>query len=84
MILETTAEMKVPMPATAAAFQVNSAEFGGKGGRDFSIVAELMETLARLRPLSAGHKQIWQRQRVADIHDQSLIKKIAFHHTRIQ
>lgn len=54
MILEMTAEMKVPMPATAAAFQVNSTEFGGKGGGDFSIVVELMETLARLRPLSAG------------------------------
>jgi 3-hydroxyisobutyrate dehydrogenase-like beta-hydroxyacid dehydrogenase len=49
LILETAAEMKVPMPATAAAFQVNSAEFGSETEADFSIVVELMETLARLR-----------------------------------
>jgi 3-hydroxyisobutyrate dehydrogenase-like beta-hydroxyacid dehydrogenase len=54
LILETAAEMKVPMPATAAAFQINSAELGGQGGGDFSIVVELMETLARLRPSGAG------------------------------
>jgi 3-hydroxyisobutyrate dehydrogenase-like beta-hydroxyacid dehydrogenase len=50
LILETAAEMKVPMPATAAAFQINSADFGDKAGGDFSIVVELMEKLARLRP----------------------------------
>ena len=54
LILETAAEMKVPMPATAAAFQINSADFGDEGGGDFSIVVELMERLARLRPLSEG------------------------------
>jgi hypothetical protein len=49
LILETAAEMKVPMPATAAAFQINSAEFGGETEGDFSIVVELMETLGRVR-----------------------------------
>ena len=48
LILETAAEMKVPMPATAAAFQINSAELGRETDADFSIVVELMETLARL------------------------------------
>ena len=51
LILETAAEMKVPMPATAAAFQVNAAELAGKHDADFSIVVELMEKLASLRPL---------------------------------
>jgi 3-hydroxyisobutyrate dehydrogenase-like beta-hydroxyacid dehydrogenase len=56
LILETAAEMKVPMPATAAAFQMNSAAFGGEGEQDFSIVVELMEKLARLRPTSEGEQ----------------------------
>jgi 3-hydroxyisobutyrate dehydrogenase-like beta-hydroxyacid dehydrogenase len=50
LILETAAEMKAPMPATAAAFQINSVDFGSESGGDFSVVVELMETLARLRP----------------------------------
>jgi hypothetical protein len=50
LILETAAEMKVPMPATAAAFQINSTDFGSESKGDFSIVVELMEALARLRP----------------------------------
>lgn len=50
LILEIAAEMKVPMP-TAAAFQINSAQFGGEPGGDFSVVVRLMETLARLRSL---------------------------------
>jgi 3-hydroxyisobutyrate dehydrogenase-like beta-hydroxyacid dehydrogenase len=49
LILETAAEMNVPMPATAAAFQINSAESGSETEADFSIVVELMETLARVR-----------------------------------
>ena len=49
LILETAAELRVPMPATAAAFQINSAEVGGESGEDFSVVVELMESLARLR-----------------------------------
>lgn len=46
LILETAAEMKVRMPATTAAFQVNSAEFGEHADADFSIVVEFMERLA--------------------------------------
>ena len=51
LILETAAQMKVPMPATAAAFQVNSAKFDEQADADFSIVVELMERLASLGPL---------------------------------
>ena len=51
LILEAAAEMKVPMPATAASLQVNSVKFGEQADADFSIVVELMERLARLRPL---------------------------------
>ena len=50
LILETAAELRVPMPATAAAFQINSAELGSACGKDFSIVIELMEALAKIRP----------------------------------
>jgi 3-hydroxyisobutyrate dehydrogenase-like beta-hydroxyacid dehydrogenase len=48
LILETAAEMKVPMPATAAAFQVNSAKFGEQADADFSMVVQFMERLASL------------------------------------
>jgi len=51
LILENAAELTVPMPATAAAFQVNSAEFGDQGDVDFSIVVEFVKKLASLRPL---------------------------------
>jgi 3-hydroxyisobutyrate dehydrogenase-like beta-hydroxyacid dehydrogenase len=51
LILGTAADLRVPMPATAAAFQINSAELGGEQGGDFSVVVEFMEALARLRPL---------------------------------
>ena len=50
LILETAAEMKVPMPATAAAFQVNSVKFRYPPDADFSVVVEFMERLASLRP----------------------------------
>ena len=52
LILETAAQLAVSMPATAAAFQVNSAEFRTQAEADFSIVVELMETLASLQPLT--------------------------------
>jgi 3-hydroxyisobutyrate dehydrogenase-like beta-hydroxyacid dehydrogenase len=48
LILETAAAVQVPMPATAAAFQMNAAEFNEGGGEDFSAVIKLMERLARL------------------------------------
>ncbi len=48
LILETAAEAKVPMPATAASFQMNAAEFSGGGDEDFSAVIALMERMAHL------------------------------------
>jgi len=67
LILESAAEMKVPMPATTAAFQVNSAEFAQESGVDFSIVVELMEKLASLRPLG----KIAQADSVHEHHESS-------------
>lgn len=46
LILETAAAAKVPMPATAAAFQMNVSEFNESSQEDFSAVIELMEKLA--------------------------------------
>ncbi|MCM3905013.1 MAG: NAD(P)-dependent oxidoreductase [Pyrinomonadaceae bacterium] len=48
LILETAAAAKVPMPATAAAFQMNLAEFSEGNEEDFSAVITLMERLARV------------------------------------
>jgi len=48
LILETAAEAKVPMPATAASFQMNAAEFNSGDDEDFSAVIPLMERLAHL------------------------------------
>jgi 3-hydroxyisobutyrate dehydrogenase len=48
LILETAAEAKVPMPATAASFQMNAAEFSSGDDEDFSAVIALMERLAHL------------------------------------
>jgi 3-hydroxyisobutyrate dehydrogenase-like beta-hydroxyacid dehydrogenase len=50
LILETAADAQVPMPATAAAFQMNVAELGESDEEDFSAVIKLMERLARLKP----------------------------------
>ena len=47
LVLETAAAAKVPMPATAAAFQMNVAEFAEGKEEDFSAVIKLMERLAR-------------------------------------
>ena len=51
LILETAGAGKVPMPATAAAFQMNVAEYSESKEEDFSAVITLMERLARLEPL---------------------------------
>jgi 3-hydroxyisobutyrate dehydrogenase len=51
LILETAADAQVPMPATAAAFQMNVAELGESNEEDFSAVIKLMERLARLKTL---------------------------------
>jgi 3-hydroxyisobutyrate dehydrogenase-like beta-hydroxyacid dehydrogenase len=48
LVLETAAAAKVPMPATAAAFQMNVAQFSEGKEEDFSAVITLMERLARL------------------------------------
>ena len=46
LVLETAAAAKVPMPATAAAFQMNVAKFNEGKEEDFSAVITLMERLA--------------------------------------
>lgn len=46
LVLETAAAARVPMPATAAAFQMNVAEFSEGKEEDFSAVIKLMERLA--------------------------------------
>jgi 3-hydroxyisobutyrate dehydrogenase-like beta-hydroxyacid dehydrogenase len=48
LILETAAADKIPMPATAAAFQMNVAELSESNEEDFSAVIKLMERLAQL------------------------------------
>ena len=48
LVLEAAAAAKVPMPATAAAFQMNIAEFSDKNEEDFSAVIPLMERMAGL------------------------------------
>src|SRR5882762_10049768 len=55
LVLETAAAAKVPMPATAAAFQMNVAEFNEGREEDFSAVITLMERLARLETSEAKH-----------------------------
>src|SRR6266850_150746 len=53
LILETAAAAKVPMPATAAAFQMNVAELSKNNEEDFSAVIKLMERLARVETSEA-------------------------------
>ena len=53
LVLETAAATKVPMPATAAAFQMNVAEFSESREEDFSAVIRLMERLARVETSDA-------------------------------
>src|SRR5260370_754027 len=55
LVLETAAAAKVPMPATAAAFQMNVAEFVDSNEEDFSAVITLMERLARVGTAVAGN-----------------------------
>jgi len=56
LILETAADGKVPMPATAAAFQMNAAASAESNEEDFSAVIKLMENLARLEtPVTRSH-----------------------------
>jgi len=55
LVLETAAAAKVPMPATAAAFQMNVAEFAEGREEDFSAVIPLMERLARVETSEAAN-----------------------------
>src|SRR6266850_222276 len=48
LILEAAARMQVPMPVTAAAFQINAIEAASNNEKDFSTVIRGMENLARL------------------------------------
>jgi len=54
LVLETAAAAKVSMPATAAAFQMNVAQFSEGKEEDFSAVITLMERLAHLETSDAA------------------------------
>jgi len=58
LVLETAAAAKTPMPATAAAFQMNVAKFSEGKEEDFSAVIALMERLAGLETSKAGNRQV--------------------------
>jgi 3-hydroxyisobutyrate dehydrogenase len=58
LVLETAAAAKVPMPATAAAFQMNLAEFNEDKEEDFSAVIPLMERLARVETLGSTNHRV--------------------------
>jgi len=58
LVLETAAAAKVPMPATAAAFQMNVAEFVEGKEEDFSAVIKLMERLAGVETTDAGNRRV--------------------------
>ena len=58
LVLETAAAAKVPMPATAAAFQMNVAEFNEGKEEDFSAVITLMERLAGAETSEAGNRLV--------------------------
>ncbi len=58
LVLATAAAAKVPMPATAAAFQMNLAEFAECKEEDFSAVIALMERLAHVETLEAANRRV--------------------------
>jgi 3-hydroxyisobutyrate dehydrogenase-like beta-hydroxyacid dehydrogenase len=58
LVLETAAAAKVPMPATAAAYQMNVAEFAEGKEEDFSAVIPLMERLARVETSEAANRRV--------------------------
>ena len=58
LVLETAAAAKVPMPATAAAFQMNVAEFNEGKEEDFSAVITLMERLAGVGTGATTNRQV--------------------------
>jgi 3-hydroxyisobutyrate dehydrogenase-like beta-hydroxyacid dehydrogenase len=65
LVLETAAEIRVPMPVTAAAFQINTAEAADYSEEDFSAVIRRMENLARINfatPPAVGDSTIPRRK----------------------
>ena len=65
LILETAAEIRVPMPVTSAAFQINTAEAADYSEEDFSAVIRRMENLARINfatPPAVGDSTIPRRK----------------------
>ena len=50
LILEAGAQVHVPMPATEAAFRVNSEELAHNAEEDFSAVLKRMEEVAGIAP----------------------------------
>jgi 3-hydroxyisobutyrate dehydrogenase-like beta-hydroxyacid dehydrogenase len=58
LVLKTAAAAKVPMPATAAAFQMNVAEFSEGKEEDFSAVITLMERLAQVETSAAESRSV--------------------------
>ncbi len=59
LILETAAAAKVSMPATGAAFQMNTAQFAENNEEeDFSAVIKLMERLARLETSETNSRTV--------------------------
>lgn len=48
LILHKAAHLYAPMPATAAAFQINVARAAKSGEEDFSIIINEMEKLAAI------------------------------------
>jgi 3-hydroxyisobutyrate dehydrogenase-like beta-hydroxyacid dehydrogenase len=57
LILETAAAVRAPMPAAAAAFAINSAEFAQQPDYDFSAVIDRMENLANVNSASQGSQR---------------------------
>jgi len=58
LILKLAAELRVPMPATAAAFQINTAEAAEASKEDFSAVIRLAENLARVNTHQNGRDNL--------------------------
>jgi hypothetical protein len=58
LILKMAAELRVPMPATAAAFQINTAEAAESSEEDFSAVIRLAENLARVNTHQNGRDNL--------------------------
>jgi 3-hydroxyisobutyrate dehydrogenase-like beta-hydroxyacid dehydrogenase len=54
LILGAAARANVSMPATEAAFRVNSEELAGGRDEDFSVVLRRMEEVARAKALAVS------------------------------